>query len=118
MPTLVRGSLSAALLWCFCVVPTLAAEPEKTPLVTAKSLLSAQLGQDVEIKSESVEQVIWPNGALGCPRAGMNYTQATVKGYRIVLTANERTYYYHGREGGEPFLCANPEKSHRWIMDR
>ena len=92
---------------------------ENTELVKkAHALLSAQLGQEVEITTVAVEHVTWPNGALGCPRAGMNYTQSLVPGYRVVLKAEQREYAYHGREGGDPFYCAKPENSAKWIMDR
>ena len=84
----------------------------------AQALLRATLGAGVEIKTESVETVTWPTGALGCPKPGMNYTQALVEGYRIILVANGRKFSYHGRKGGDPFYCANPESPSGWIMDR
>ena len=84
----------------------------------AQSLLQAQLGSDASITIASVETITWPDGAMGCPKAGMNYTQALVEGYRVVLEANGRKYSYHGRKGGDPFYCANPGRSESWIMDR
>jgi hypothetical protein len=84
----------------------------------AKTLLSAQLGGNAEITTESVETVTWPSGAMGCPKPDMNYTQSLVEGYRVVLSANGRQYFYHGRKGGDPFYCAKPESSQSWIMDR
>jgi len=50
--------------------------------------------------------VVWPDGSLGCPQSGMEYTQVTVDGFHILLQASGTTHSYHG--GGtslEPFLC-------------
>src|SRR5439155_25200469 len=33
------------------------------------------------------ESVVWNDGSLGCPEAGMMYTQALVNGYWVVLDA-------------------------------
>jgi hypothetical protein len=52
--------------------------------------------------------VVWPDGSLGCPQSGMEYTQVLVDGFHILLQANGTTHSYHG--GGttlEPFLCEN-----------
>ena len=54
------------------------------------------------------EETIWPDGALGCPRPGMVYTQAAVPGYHIVLEHDGREYDY--RAGGTRYLmlCLEP----------
>lgn len=54
--------------------------------------------------------VVWPDGSLGCPQPGMEYTQVQVDGFHILLGANGNTHSYHG--GGtnlDPFLCENPK---------
>lgn len=93
---------------------------EKDQLLATKALnlLQARLGNDAVITATSVETITWPNGAMGCPKGGMNYTQALTKGYRVVLETNGRQYFYHGRKGGEPFYCAKPSGGNSWIMDR
>lgn len=107
-----------ALLLSVSLTSCTMADEDNEETQKAYALLRATLGADVEIKTESVETVTWPSGALGCPKPGMNYTQALVPGYRIVLIANGRKFSYHGRKGGDPFYCANPESPSSWIMDR
>jgi hypothetical protein len=51
------------------------------------------------------EGVTWPDGALGCPEPGRQYTQALVSGYRIRIVAGAETLEYHGSLGGQPFFC-------------
>ncbi len=63
-----------------------------------------------DISVESMSEVTWRNGALGCPQPGMSYTMALVDGYRILLRGPDGAiHHYHGADGGEPFLCAQPE---------
>ncbi|MEA3501383.1 MAG: hypothetical protein U9R47_01305 [Actinomycetota bacterium] len=54
----------------------------------------------------SVEEVVWPNGGLGCPRPDMKYAQVPVDGLRIVLIHDGVEYVYHSGGSAEPFLCA------------
>jgi hypothetical protein len=56
----------------------------------------------------SSSEVTWPDGSLGCPEPGMNYTQALVQGSRIVLEAGGKQYHYHSGGTRPPFLCTNP----------
>jgi len=51
------------------------------------------------------EAVTWPDGALGCPERGREYTQALVAGYRIRIAAGADTLEYHGSNRGQPFFC-------------
>ena len=51
------------------------------------------------------EAVTWPDGSLGCPQPGREYTQALVRGYRIQIVAADRTLEYHASLRGTPFLC-------------
>ena len=74
----------------------------------ARDDLADHLGTaDIELISH--ENVTWPNGALGCPKPGMMYTQALQPGYRIVLRAAGNTWSYHGRRGGAPGRCERPQ---------
>jgi hypothetical protein len=54
----------------------------------------------------SVDTRTWGDSSLGCPQPGMFYTQATVDGYQVILSAGGKTYDY--RVGaGRPRLCEN-----------
>jgi hypothetical protein len=67
--------------------------------------LTERLGAGATIEVVVAHELTWPDGSLGCPEPGMSYTQALVDGYRIELTDGQRTYDYHGANGGDPFLC-------------
>ncbi len=51
------------------------------------------------------ESVTWSDGSLGCPQPGMNYTQALVPGYWVVLDADGTEYDYRASERGFFTLC-------------
>jgi len=57
------------------------------------------------LKVASAERVTWPDGALGCPKPGMSYTQALVPGYRIRIQAGKELLDYHAGIRGKPVLC-------------
>lgn len=54
------------------------------------------------------EAVTWSDGSIGCPEAGMMYTQALVPGYRVILDIAGEELAFHAPESGEFFPCANP----------
>lgn len=56
----------------------------------------------------ALEEVTWPNGAIGCPQDGMSYTQALVDGTRLILQIDGVEYAYHGEGDGPLSYCANP----------
>ena len=62
------------------------------------------VGSDV-IEIVGVEEVTWPDGALGCPEPGTTYTQALVDGSRIVLSVDGTEYDYHSGRSGVPAYC-------------
>lgn len=77
----------------------------------AQQDLAKRLSIPVEsIELLSFEDVLWPDGSLGCPAPGMAYTQVLVEGYRILLQSAGQVYAYHGGGGRSPFLCQNPQK--------
>jgi hypothetical protein len=49
--------------------------------------------------------VTWSDGSLGCPAPGMQYTQALVPGYRVILRAGGQTLDYHAAANGHLALC-------------
>ena len=51
------------------------------------------------------QPVIWNDGSLGCPEPGMEYTQALVNGYWVVIEAAGQTYDFRVGHGGSVRLC-------------
>ncbi len=62
--------------------------------------------EDVAIVTQRA--VAWPNGALGCPRPGVMYTQAIEPGYQVVVEAGGQRLDYRVGSAGIPSLCENP----------
>ena len=58
-----------------------------------------------DIKVRDARSVQWRSGAIGCPKPGMNYTQAIVPGMLLLLEANGTVYHYHGKAGQSLFYC-------------
>ena len=55
------------------------------------------------LRAASVQAVIWPDGALGCPQPGRMYMQALVPGWRVVISAPgsaARLQYHASQRGG------------------
>ena len=86
----------------------------KDPMTPQQQIAYAQadfadrLGLDpagVSVISISSGPVTWRSSALGCPKPGMNYTQALVPGFRIIVQSGNTTYHYHAKSGGQPFYC-------------
>ena len=51
------------------------------------------------------EAVVWNDGSLGCPEPGMEYTQALVNGYWVVINAGGKTYDFRVDARGRFHLC-------------
>ena len=79
------------------------------PLVQqAQDDLAQRLGAPLDqIAVVSVSEVVWPDGSLGCAQPGQVYTQATIPGYRIILSYQGQQYDYH-TDASRAFLCENP----------
>jgi hypothetical protein len=58
-----------------------------------------------QLRVVTLESVTWPDGSLGCPQPGMQYTQALVAGYRIGLQVGAEVWDYHASERGGVVLC-------------
>lgn len=58
-----------------------------------------------DVKVLSIVSVYWPDGGLGCPLPGMDYTQVITPGYRITLEVEGKTYTYHTNTGRALILC-------------
>jgi hypothetical protein len=82
---------------------------ENAQVQAALSDLAAMLGVDESTIDVVVwEEVVWSDGAIGCPQPGMAYTQALVDGTRIVLEHDGVRYAYHAAGLRDPFYCADP----------
>lgn len=51
------------------------------------------------------ERVTWPDGSLGCPEPGVEYTLEPVPGFRVQVAAAGRLLGYHADMTGRFFLC-------------
>ena len=51
------------------------------------------------------ETAVWNDGSLGCPETGMQYTQALVNGYWVVIEADGKKYDFRVGRGGSFRLC-------------
>ena len=51
------------------------------------------------------EAVVWSDGSLGCPEPGMEYTQALINGYWVVIKAAGQEYDFRVGGGGSLRLC-------------
>ena len=51
------------------------------------------------------QSVVWSDGSLGCPEPGMEYTQALVNGYWVVVEAAGKKYDFRVGGGGSFRLC-------------
>jgi hypothetical protein len=51
------------------------------------------------------EAVVWNDGSLGCPEPGMEYAQALVNGYWVVIEAGGQTYDFRVGRDGNFRLC-------------
>lgn len=69
--------------------------------------LADRLGVDeATVSVVVVEEVVWPDASLGCPRPGMMYAQVLTDGTRVVLEVDGIGYSYHTDGLTDPFLCA------------
>jgi hypothetical protein len=117
-----RGLAAAAWLACVLAAASVHAQVAEGPAQPAQpaatwdapaEMIEAALADAgnrsttarAEIKVASASAVTWPDGSLGCPRAGAMYTQALVPGYKIVLQAGEQTLNYHAGSRGNPVFC-------------
>ena len=71
-------------------------------LKEAAKLANVPLQQLVIVRAEAV---IWNDGSLGCPEPGMEYAQALVNGYWVVINASGQTYDFRAGRDGSFRLC-------------
>jgi hypothetical protein len=90
--------------------PTRAALPQDPGVRRLIETARQDLAKRLDVGAEAIiflqfEPVIWPDGSLGCPQPGMQYTQVQVDGYLIRLRYAGQIYTYHGGGNRGPFLC-------------
>jgi hypothetical protein len=63
-------------------------------------------GDAARLTVQPPEEVVWSDGALGCPQPGRLYTQALVPGWRVRIdVAGAPTLVYHASQRGQWLLC-------------
>lgn len=78
----------------------------RSVLNAAKRDMANRLDIDpATIAVEGALRVTWSDGSVGCPVPGMQYTQALVPGYRVILRAGEQLFDYHAAASGHLALC-------------
>jgi len=55
--------------------------------------------------------VTWSDGALGCPKPGLSYTQVLVPGYRVTAATSAGRMLYHTDTRGNVVICGMPARS-------
>lgn len=88
-------------------VPTTALPRELRRAVVADAAKHLGVAESSVVLTRA-EQVNWPDGSLGCPRAGMSYTQALVPGFRVVARSVERQLVYHTDAHAKVIRCDEP----------
>lgn len=82
----------------------------KDPVVQAMTDLSQRLSVTVDdIELVSLLEVTWRDGSIGCPEAGVAYTQALVPGQQMILRVNGVEYYYHSAKNSVFTYCSDPQ---------
>lgn len=89
--------------------PVDASVREREDVRAALQLEAERTGAAVEeIEVVGFADVTWNDGAIGCPREGMMYTQALVPGHQLILEVDGEKASYHSGRDGVFFHCANP----------
>lgn len=93
-------------------VPTSPTIPTPSSALLQKLVAEAKgdLAKRLDMPTDQIDlvelsPVVWPDGALGCPKPGVAYTQVQQEGLLIRLHAGKRIYPYHSGGGASPFLC-------------
>jgi hypothetical protein len=73
------------------------------PILEEAALLAKIRRDDLVIVR--AESVVWNDGSLGCPEPGMEYTQALVNGYWVVISGANQTYDFRVSRDGSFRLC-------------
>jgi hypothetical protein len=68
--------------------------------------LESRIGVDVSSAVvASVQEATWPNGAMGCPKAGEFYLEVITNGNRVVVSFDGSLYDYRVSDAGAVRFC-------------
>ncbi|RME83339.1 MAG: hypothetical protein D6775_08340 [Caldilineae bacterium] len=101
-----------ALLLSACAAPPPPAPAGSEP-PTPGPVEEAAIGiaaRDLEVEAGdvrivSVEEVMWRDASLGCPREGMVAAQVLTPGYRVVVEVKGEQYNVHMNREGQGVVC-------------
>ncbi|MBG9388271.1 hypothetical protein [Caenimonas aquaedulcis] len=102
---LIRSVLVAASLLAPITARSQWADPAAAVAAAREDAVRRAGIPEGELQVLSVERVTWPDASLGCPREGVLYTQALVKGWRVRLQSAAGELDYHLGERGAPLPC-------------
>ncbi len=91
----------------YCAAATGAANRGKAQPLVQKAVADLRIRLTVPanaIRVASVENKMWSDSSMGCPKSGQAYQTVLVPGYRIILEASGKQFDYHTDEGAV-FLC-------------
>jgi len=75
----------------------------------ARAALAQELAvADADITVVAVEETVWRDSSLGCPKPGLNYLQVLTPGYKITLEAQGKRYEYHSDANRRVVRCGTP----------
>lgn len=60
-----------------------------------------------KIEIIKIEEIIWSDGSMGCPKEGFVYTQAEIPGYRVTFNYKQKLYYYNTDKNRSFVQCDN-----------
>ena len=76
------------------------------PVIAAAAELAGVDPADTRVVT--AQEMMWPDGSLGCAEPGMMYTQAIVPGYWVIIEAGGEGYDYRLDDQGRFRLCTLP----------
>jgi hypothetical protein len=80
------------------VTPTMTSRPNPVPAQVMERILDDISRESGVARSDLVveraEQVTWNDGALGCPQPNVEYLQAIVQGFWVVVHAGQQEFDY------------------------
>ena len=75
----------------------------------AISTLAEKLSiEESDVLVLSAQSVTWSDSSLGCPQPDMFYLQVLTDGYRVELSGDNQSSFYHANTRGSGLLCENP----------
>jgi hypothetical protein len=75
----------------------------------ARAALAQELAvADADITVVAMEETVWRDSSLGCPKPGLNYLQVLTPGYKITLEAQGKRYEYHSDANRRVVRCGTP----------